>query len=111
MKIERQKMGTVDVLAPIGAMIDPESKDFLDQLLKLVESTNPRVVVSLHETAYMDSAAIEGLLAASDVLQTRATSLKLACVTPTCREIFELTGVSRQFSFFQDVPDAVRSFL
>ncbi len=59
----------------------------------------------------MDSVAVEGLLAATDELADRAVNLKLASVPSTCREILELTGVSGRFSFFQDVQDAVRSFL
>ena len=37
--------------------------------------------------------------------------LKLVGVPPTCREIFEITGLSNHFQFFESVEDAVRSFL
>ena len=59
----------------------------------------------------MDSVALEALLAASDVLQGCAASLKLASVTATCREVFELTGLSARLCLFNDVQDAVKSFL
>lgn len=111
MKVERQQVGTVDVLAPIGALVDPEAVDFLELLQKQVGSMNPRVVISMHEVPYIDSAGIEGLLDASDELHDRATTLKLAAVPSTCREIFELTGTAPRFSFFSSVSDAVRSFL
>ncbi len=111
MKVERQQVGTVDVLAPIGAIVDPEADDFLKLLQEQVESMNPRVVISMHEVPYIDSAGIEGLLDASDELLDRATTLKLAGVQSTCREILELTGTAPRFSFYSDVSDAVRSFL
>jgi anti-anti-sigma regulatory factor len=44
-------------------------------------------------------------------LADRASNLKLVKVTPACREIFELTDLSVRFRFFEDVEDAVRSYL
>jgi len=110
-KVEQQQVGTVDVFTPIGALVDQESESFSGLLLERVKLPNPRVVVAMREVPYLDSAAVEGLLAATEELADRATSLKLANVPQTCREILELTGVSGRFRFFQDVQDAVRSFL
>jgi DNA-binding ferritin-like protein len=59
----------------------------------------------------MDSEALEGLYTAADRLAERASSLKVAAATATCREILELTGVATHLRFFRDVQDAVRSFL
>ncbi len=111
MKIEQQQVGTVDVFAPVGALVDQDAETFSKLLLDRVAEPNPRVVVSLSDVPYMDSIALEGLLDATDELADRAVSLKLVRVSSTCREIFELTGVSGRFSFFADVQDAVRSFL
>jgi anti-anti-sigma factor len=69
------------------------------------------MVLAMQEVPYADSSALEGLLAATDELHERASSLKLAGVTPTCREILELTGLSSHFRYFKDVQDAVKSFL
>jgi anti-anti-sigma factor len=110
-KVEHQRAGSVDVLKPVGALVDKDAESFAKDLLERVQSANPRVVLSMHEVPYLDSAAIEYLLNAADELAERAVSLKLARVPPTCREILELTGVAERFSFFNDVQDAVRSFL
>ena len=111
MKVEQQQVGTVDVLAPVGALVDQEAESFLRLLLERVKLPNPRLVVLMQQVPYLDSTAVEGLLAATEELADRATSLKLASVPPVCREILTLTGVSGRFSFFEDVQDAVRSFL
>ena len=111
MRIERQQVGTVDVLTPAGALVDEDAESFAKMLMKRVQSPNPRLVVSLHEVPYMDSTALEGLLSATDELSDRASSLKLVGVQPTCREILELTGLAARFSFFKDTQDAVKSFL
>ena len=111
MKVEQRQVGTVDVFTPVGALVDQDAESFSKQLLERVELPNPRVVVVMHDVPYLDSVGVEGLLAAADELTRRAARLKLATVPSTCREILELTGVSGRFSFFEDVQDAVRSFL
>lgn len=111
MKIEQQQVGTVDVFAPVGPLVEKDGEDFSSLLLQRVRSSNARVVVAMHGVPYMDSVAVEGLLDATDGLSDRATSLKIVEMTSTCREILELTGVAERFQFFEDVQDAVRSFL
>ncbi len=49
MKVEQQQVGTVDVLAPVGALVDREAESFLKLLLERVKSPSPRVVVSMQE--------------------------------------------------------------
>jgi len=111
MKIERQRVGTVDVLSPAGALVDQDGEKFVKALNEKLNSTTPRVVVSMQEVPYMDSVALEGLLSATEKLNEQATALKLANLNPTCREILELTGLAGRFRLFKDVSDAVKSFL
>ena len=113
MKIEQRKVGSVDIFTPMGALVDQDADTFCKALMQRLSSggSNPRVGIAMHNVPYMDSAALEGLLQATELLNERATSLKLAAVTPTCREIFELTGLSARFRFFKDAEDVVKSFL
>ena len=111
MKVEQQSVGTIDILTPIGALVDDDAESFSRLVQERVKVPNPRVVISLQEVPYLDSGALEGLLNATDELADRALSLKLANVPQTCREIFELTGLAAHFRFFNDVQDAVKSFL
>ncbi len=111
MKIDQQKVGTVDLLTPMGPLVDEDAVQFCELLAQRLSSTHPRVVVSMQEVSYVDSTALEGFLDATENLRARASILKLAQVTSTCREILELTGLSGRFRFFNDVQDAVRSFL
>lgn len=111
MKIEHQRVGTVDVVTPVGALADDDAEDFCQRLRERLKSANVRVVLSLQEVPYMDSIALEGLVATTSELAERGAVLKLANVSPTCREILQLTGLAGRFRFFGDVHDAVKSFL
>ncbi len=111
MKIEHRTVGTVEVCSPMDALVDEAATQFSEVLKGCVGGSNPRIVVDMSEVGYMDSAALEGVLTIADDLGERGAQLKLAAVTPTCREILELTGLSGRFQFFEDVNAAVRSFL
>lgn len=111
MKVEQQQVGTVDVLTPVGALVDEDAESFSKLLMERLGSANPRVVVSMHEVPYLDSVALEGLLYAADRLAEQAMDLKLVKTPSTCRDIFELTDLAGRFRFFDDVQDAVKSFL
>lgn len=111
MKLERQDIGTVEILSPQGVLADDDAVQFADVLTERMARPNPRVAVSLREVPYMDSVALDALVATADELMDRGGRLKLVAVSPTCREILELTGLSGRFQFFEDPNDAVRSFL
>ena len=111
MKVEQQQVGTVDVFTPTSPLVDQEGEKFCKTLLQRISTGNPRVVLDMREVPYIDSAALEALLQATEQFHGRAASLKIAAASPTCREIFELTGLASQFRFFKDVQDAVKSFL
>lgn len=111
MKIERQTIGTVEVLAPSAPLVEEDARTFCDLLRERTGVQSPRLVVSMNDVPYMDSIALEGLLDCADDLSRRALGLRLVGVTGTCREVLEITGIARHFRFFEDVQDAVRSFM
>lgn len=111
MKIERQQIGTVEILSPQGVLAEDDAEEFSAMLQQRLTSANPRLAVSLHDVPYMDSAGLNGLVAAAEEMADRGTRFKLVAVSPTCREILELTGLSQRFQLFESPEDAVRSFL
>lgn len=111
MKIDQQEVGTVQVFSPQGALVDDDAAEFAVLMEQKLKASNPRLVVAMGEVPYLDSKALETLVECSDALRARGSTLKLAAVPATCREIMQLTGLSERFQFFEQVQDAVRSFL
>ena len=111
MNIDAKRVGTVDVLTPQGPLVDEDAERFIEALKTKLQAPNPRFVLDLHEVPYVDSRGIEGLVEAALDLQQRGGRLRLAAVTATCREVFELTGQTQRVEFFDETTDAVRSFL
>ena len=92
MKIELRKVGSVDVLTPNGALVDQDATDFVAKLLKRLQSPNPRVAIAMQDVPYLDSEAIEGLVAAADDLRQRAGVLNLVNVPGTMAHWMLLFG-------------------
>jgi anti-anti-sigma factor len=111
LKTTVQSIGTVEILTPAAALVDDDAHEFCALLAERVNVQSPRIVISMPDVPYMDSTAIEGLLDSAENLARRALALRLVSVTPACRESLELTGIAGNFRFFEDVQDAVRSFM
>lgn len=111
MKIDRQQCGSVEVMTVKGALTEDDALRFAGEMKRRLASPNPRLVLDLGEVPCVDSVALEALLEASDYLDDMGFRLRLAGVAATVREIFQLTGLSPKFQFFEKVDDAVRSFL
>ncbi len=111
MKVKQEKLGTVDVVTPVGPLTDEEGQEFVDLIESLLESANPHLVVNMEEVPYVDSYGLEVLLSTVRDLRGRSMPLKLAKLTTTSREILDLTELMGEFEIFDDVQDAVRSFL
>ncbi|MCG3136666.1 MAG: hypothetical protein HJJLKODD_00501 [Phycisphaerae bacterium] len=111
MKVGKQRFGTVEVLSPDGPITVEEGEEFAAAMEGQMTSANPRVVVNMEEVPYLDSYGLELMLNFANDLRNRGLPLKLSMVTPTCREIMELTELTSEFEMFDEIEDAVRSYL
>ncbi len=111
MKVDIQKLGTVTVLSPRGAINQDESDKFEQLLEDHRNRTNGRLVLELSQVPAMDSRAVEALWDFADQQRAAGLAAKLAAVPELCREVFELTGVAPQLDLYDSSESAVRSFI
>ena len=83
---------------------------FMEELVPLLESNRPRVVLDCSLVRSMESAGVEMLLSCLEEVLKRDGDLKLAALSPEAEVILELMRVARVFETFQTCEDAVRSF-
>ena len=111
MEILEKKHGAVTVLKPQGALIRSDA----DQLRVCLDDARARslgrIVIDASKVPYVDSAGLEMLVDASEALADSGHTLKLCGLNETIREVLDLTELSMLFDHYEDLNDAVRSYL
>lgn len=108
MRVDSQIHGSITVLVPHGALVSSELEDFRRVVGPLIASKPGRLVLDLHDVAYLDSGGIETLMTLCADMRASATRPKLANLTDTCREALDLTSVLPRLEVFDTVENAIR---
>ncbi|MBK8915618.1 MAG: STAS domain-containing protein [Phycisphaerales bacterium] len=111
MKVDVEKHGSVTVLVPRDALSTTCVPDLERVLDEQSRGGARRMVLDMTHVAYVDSAGIELLLRVADDRRPAANRPRLAGLTATTREAFDLTDTLRRLYVFDTVEAAVRSYL
>ncbi len=111
MRIDEQVRGAVTFLRPDSAIAQQDSAAFKKKLVEAARRSMGRCVVDASAVPFMDSAALEALLDATEELGSAGRVLKLCGLSETVRECLELTGLAGRFDIYADGVSAARSFL
>jgi anti-sigma B factor antagonist len=111
MEIEEQRQGAVTVIKPMGPLMAADVEAVKTRIMDVMTRSLGRVVVDASAIAFVDSAGLEALVDMTEELLQSGRALKLCATNETLREVFELTGWSDAFEYFDDVNSGVRSFL
>ena len=106
-----ESQGAVDVVKPNATLNQENAEELTETVQNGLSGGQPMVVVDLSETPLIDSAGLESLLDAYDLVRTKGGTLKLSSATPLCQEILRITAVGERFEQYADVKTAVGSFV
>lgn len=109
--ITEQRQGAVVVIKPDGPCIQEQAEALSQVAQPKVRQLMGRLVIDMSASAYVDSMGLETLLDIADEMDRSGQTLRLAGVSATVREVFDLTGLTNRFEFHEDTNLAVRSFL
>ena len=111
MKVLEQSQGAVTVVKPSGPLIATDADEFRERALALADQNLGRMVIDASAVTYVDSRGLEVLLDLTEQMQNGGRALKLCATNSTVTESLKLTGLWNMFEYFDDVNQAVRSFL
>jgi len=111
MKIQEQTKGAVLVLKPSGPLVAADAAPFRERALAAAQQTFGRVVIDAAAIAYVDSGGLEALLDVTEQMQQSGRTLKLCGAPQTIHEVLDITGLADMFEHFDDMNEALRSFL
>ena len=111
MSLQEQSRGAVLVLRPEGPLTGDDADAFRAGAMDAFRRSLGRLVVDAVAIPYVDSRGLEVLVEVNRQMAQGGQILKLCGVTETLRKVLELTGLSQQFDYFEDVTAGARSFL
>jgi anti-sigma B factor antagonist len=108
---ERTQKGAVTVVSG-NVPLNRENVPLASQhLLACLADGQPMAVLDLGDVPLIDSSGLEFLLDSQDEFARRGGAVKLARLSPLCRDVLHVTRVERYFEIHANVMDAVGSFL
>lgn len=110
MEISEKNVGNVNVIFLSGRLDAYAANDVERKLNSLIAAEQVHLVVDLERLQYISSSGLRVLLAAIKKVKKEQGDIRLACLQPYVREVFDIAGFTQLFQIFDKEEDAVSSF-
>ncbi|HEX7364098.1 MAG TPA: STAS domain-containing protein [Dehalococcoidia bacterium] len=110
MDIADKKLDNVNVLSLSGRLDAYSATEVEKKLDSLIESGQNRLVINLEKLEYISSSGLRVFLAALKKAKKGQGDIKLACMKPFIKEVFDIAGFSQLFNIFDNQDAAVSGF-
>jgi anti-anti-sigma factor len=100
------------VLKPVGRIDHETAAGFREALVGHVRACPPaatHVILDFGEVEYIASVGLRALVLAAREAKAKGTSLAVAALQPTVKEIFDITRFGLVLDVFASVPEALRA--
>ena len=105
-----RKEEKVSVLS-LSGRVDAYSSSEVEQKLKsIIDNEQLWLVLNCEKLEYMSSSGLRVLLAAHKRLNQQQGDMRLACLRPYVKEVFDIAGFTQLFSIFDTERGALDSF-
>jgi anti-anti-sigma factor len=84
--------------------------DIRDQIIRVFENSNAKVVIDLRGIEYIDSSGIGCFLSSLKAARNNYGVLKFANAEPSVKTLFETLHLHTIFEIFSDTESCIRSF-
>jgi anti-sigma B factor antagonist len=105
-----KEVGGVVVLYFSGRLDASAASEADAKLNTLTEKLPVRVVINLDKLDYISSSGLRVFLASLKKARKEQGDIKLACLQPYVKEVFDIAGFSTLFNIFDKEEEAINSF-
>jgi anti-sigma B factor antagonist len=109
-EILERKTGDVSIITLSGRLDAYGANDVERKLNSLVDAGQVRLVINLEKLEYISSSGLRVFLAMLKMARKQQGDIKLACLKPFIKEIFDIAGFTQLFNMFNTEEAAVKSF-
>lgn len=110
MDISEKRIGDVTVISLSGRLDAYSANEVEKKLDSLIDAAQVRLVISLEKLEYISSSGLRVSLAALKKVKKQQGDIKLACLKPYIKEVFDIAGFTQLFNMFDTEEAAVNSF-
>lgn len=104
-----ETIGDVVKVSITGHLVASCSEDFRTRMSQQLGEVK-RVLLDLTGMAHIDSSGLGALVALQQWLGDRGGALKMACLQPRAKVVFDITRVDRIFAIYDTVEAALAAF-
>jgi len=105
--LDVSERGGYSVLAVSGEVDVATVPRLREQLHGLVAEGHTKIVVDLDGVDFLDSTGLGVLVGALKRVRSNDGELSLVCTQPRIRKVFEVTGLTKVFTLYDSVDEAV----
>lgn len=102
--------GDIAIIAVDGSLDTNTSKEAGDQLTKLVDEGNTKLLIDLSNLDYISSSGLRILLATSKKLKPLKGEMRICGLNETVNEVFEISGFTMIFNVLKTMEEAKAGF-
>ncbi len=110
MEISELKTGDINTIIISGKLDAYSSGDLEKKLDTLINAGSVQFVVNLEKVEYISSSGLRVFLAGLKKVKKQNGDIKLACMQPNIKEVFDIAGFTQLFNIFNTVESAHGSF-
>lgn len=110
MEILERKKGNVSIISLSGRLDAYSANDLEEKLTAMIDAAQIRMIVSLENLEYISSSGLRVLLAALKKVRKQQGDIKLSCLKPYIKEVFDIAGFTQLFNIFDTDESATDSF-
>ncbi|PLX89915.1 MAG: anti-anti-sigma factor [Desulfuromonas sp.] len=111
MKLTTEEHGDIVKIIVDEERMDAHNSGALkEEMLRLFDNDKCNLVIDLSAVRFVDSSGLGALVSGFKNASSRDGSLKLCCLQPQVRSMFELTRLHRVFEIYSSADEALESF-
>ena len=110
MDLAEKKMDDVNVLSLSGRLDAYSSNDVEKMLDTLIETGQIKLILNLDKLEYISSSGLRVFLAELKKVRKQQGDIKLVCMKPHIKEVFDIAGFTQLFNIFENENAACENF-
>ena len=110
MELSEKKANDISILNFSGRLDAYSAGEIEKKLDSLIESGNIKLVLNLEKMEYISSSGLRVFLAQLKKVRKQQGDIKLACMKPYIKEVFDIAGFTQLFNIFENEDNAIKNF-